>query len=100
MNDTVIVAIITAASALLGEYFLTKRNSKDLYAKLDKNSELADERLNAKLERFQAVTDTKLEALTTEVRKHNNFAVEIPTMKAEIKNIHHRLKEIKSEVQK
>lgn len=93
MNEAIIAALITAAGAIGAQWVLARRNTKDLYAKLDKQSELADERLNAKLEKHQAVTDTKLEALTAEVRKHNNFAMEIPSIKTEIKNLYYRLNE-------
>lgn len=33
------------------------------------------------IEKNQAVTDTKVEELTREVRAHNNFAMEIPVLK-------------------
>lgn len=33
------------------------------------------------IEKRQAVTDTKVEELTREVRAHNNFAMEIPVLK-------------------
>lgn len=91
MSEAIIVALITAAGAVIAQYVMTRRNAKDLYAKLDKQSELADERLNAKLERHQAVTETKLEALTAEVRRHNNFAMEIPAIKTDIKNLYYRM---------
>lgn len=35
----------------------------------------------------QAVTDTKLEELTREVREHNNFAKRMPVVENEIKHI-------------
>ena len=38
----------------------------------------------------QAVTDTKLEELTREVREHNGFAQKIPVMQEQIKVINHR----------
>ena len=37
----------------------------------------------------QAVTDTKLEELTREVREHNNFARRVPVMEEQIKVINH-----------
>ena len=43
--------------------------------------------MNAKLDKAQAVTDTKLDALTEEVRKHNNFAQKIPVIEMEVKEI-------------
>ena len=47
-----------------------------------------------KLETAQAVTDTKLEELTREVRMHNNFAEKIPVMQEQIKVVNHRLKDL------
>lgn len=35
----------------------------------------------------QAVTDTKIEELTREVREHNNFAKRMPVVESEIKHI-------------
>lgn len=37
--------------------------------------------------RNQAVTDTKLDELTREVREHNNFAKRIPVVENEIKHL-------------
>ena len=42
----------------------------------------------------QAVTETKLEELTREVRKHNNFAEKIPVMQEQIKVINHRINDL------
>ena len=41
--------------------------------------------------RSQAVTDTKLNELTREVRDHNNFARRVPVMEEQIKVINHRI---------
>ena len=40
--------------------------------------------ITQKLEIAQAVTDTKIEELTREVRKHNNFAERIPALEAKV----------------
>lgn len=42
----------------------------------------------------QAVTDTKLEELTREVREHNNFARRMPVVEEQIKVINHRLADL------
>lgn len=42
--------------------------------------------------RAQAVTDTKIEELTREVREHNNFAHRMPVVEEQIKSMNHRLK--------
>lgn len=44
----------------------------------------------------QAVTETKLENLITEVKKHNDFAVKIPKMETEIEYLRETVKELKS----
>jgi TolA-binding protein len=42
----------------------------------------------------QAVTDTKITALTREVREHNNFARRVPVMEEQIKVMNHRIKDL------
>ena len=45
-------------------------------------------------QKSQAVTDTKLEELTREVREHNNFAKRVPVMEEQIKVINHRIQDL------
>lgn len=45
----------------------------------------------------QAVTDTKLEELTREVRAHNNFAQRMPVVENDVKTIYKRLDRIESQ---
>ena len=42
----------------------------------------------------QAVMETKLEELTREVRKHNNFAERMPVVENDIETIYHRLEKV------
>ena len=42
----------------------------------------------------QAVTDTKIEELTREVRLHNNFAQRVPVMEEQIKVANHRIADL------
>lgn len=42
----------------------------------------------------QAVTDTKLDELTREVREHNGFARRMPVVEEQIKVINHRLADL------
>ena len=44
--------------------------------------------------RSQAVTETKLEELTREVREHNNFARRVPVVEEQIKVVNHRLADL------
>ena len=42
----------------------------------------------------QAVTDTKIEELTREVRAHNHFAQRMPVVEEQIKVINHRIRDL------
>ena len=42
----------------------------------------------------QAVTDTKIEELTREVREHNNFARRMPVVENDIKHIKEKITEL------
>ena len=42
----------------------------------------------------QAVTDTKLEELTREVREHNHFARRMPVVEEQIKVLNHRVEDL------
>lgn len=44
----------------------------------------------------QAVTDTKLDELTREVRKHNNFAERMPVLEEQIKMANHRIADLEA----
>lgn len=46
--------------------------------------------------RSQAVTETKLEELTREVREHNGFAKRMPVVEEQIKVINHRIEDLES----
>ena len=42
----------------------------------------------------QAVTDTKLEELTREVREHNHFACRVPVLEEQMKVANHRIDDL------
>ena len=44
--------------------------------------------------RAQAVTETKLEELTREVREHNGFARRMPVVEEQIRVINHRIADL------
>lgn len=69
MPDAVIVALITGGCSLIGVII---------------SNMLSNRRVESNLERAQAVTDTKIEELTREVREHNNFARRMPVVEAQI----------------
>lgn len=79
MVDIIISSLITGGLALIG-VVLTNISS---------NSKIQNE-----MKVNQEVTGTKLEELTREVRKHNNFAERIPLLEEKIKVINHRLDDI------
>lgn len=82
MTETIIVAIITGGLSLIGVIVSNNRTAQSMDAKLDKQ---------------QAIMDTKLEELTREVRMHNNFAQRIPVMEEQIKVANHRIADLEKE---
>ena len=83
MSDTVLVAIISGVFTIIV-------TALTVWAGMRKQAQ------NAAVQ--QAVTDTKLEALTTEVRKHNNFAERLPVVEEQIKVINHRVADLEEKV--
>lgn len=70
--DAIIVALITGGLSLVGVIISNMSSSR---------------KVEAALEKAQAVTDTKIEELTREVREHNNFAKRMPVVENDIKHI-------------
>ena len=58
------------------------------------NSALAQREMNAKLDKSQAITQTRLEELTREVRAHNDFATRVPLLEEKIKVANHRIENL------
>nr|DAL03397.1 MAG TPA: hypothetical protein [Caudoviricetes sp.] len=68
MTETIVCALITGGLTLMGVLIA---NSKQ-----------------------QAITDTKLDELTREVREHNSFAQRVPVIEEQIKVINHRIQDL------
>lgn len=71
MTETIICALITGGLTLMGVLIA---NGKQ-----------------------QAITDTKLDELTREVREHNSFAQRVPVIEEQIKVINHRIADLEHE---
>lgn len=57
----------------------------------------SNKRMENQLLTSQAVTDTKIENLTEEVKKHNNFASKIPVIETKIEMLEKEVQHLKSE---
>ena len=71
MTESILTAIITGGLTLLGVLAANSRS--------------------------QAVTETKLDELTREVREHNNFARRMPVVEEQIKVLNHRVADLEGE---
>ena len=49
-------------------------------------------------DKSQAITDTKLEELTREVREHNNFAKRVPVLEEKLDNTNRRVDSLEKDV--
>lgn len=79
MSEAIIVAIITAAATILAVVVQNKATQA---------------KVTSEIEKHQAVTDTKLDELTREVREHNNFARRMPVVEEQIKVANHRIADL------
>lgn len=79
MSEAIVVALITGGLSLAGVVTTCLATAK----KSEKAAAVS-----------QAVTDTKLDALTREVREHNGFARRMPVVEQQIKVINHRLEDL------
>lgn len=87
--EQIIIALITAGLGLVGVMVTNYFNNKSLSDKVTHQLEVA-----------QAVTDTKIEELTREVRTHNNFAQRIPVMEEKIAVANHRIDDLEQHEEK
>ena len=58
----------------------------------------ANREIEHKLETAQAVTETRIDELTREVREHNNFARRVPVVEEQIKVINHRVADLEHKI--
>ena len=79
MTEAITVALITGGLSLLGVVITCVATSR----KTERTQAIA-----------QAVTDTKIEELTREVRLHNGFAQRMPVVEEQIKVINHRIDDL------
>lgn len=79
--DAIIVALITGGLSLVGVIITCVMSNR----KIEKKLEIA-----------QAVTDTKIDELTREVREHNNFAKRMPVVENEIQHIEEDIHKLQS----
>lgn len=86
--------IITAIASIVTQVILSKRSQEKMMDSIKYQSEMDDQKLDAKLSQHQAVTDLKIEELTREVRAHNNFAQRMPVVEEQIKVINHRIEDL------
>ena len=79
MGEGVLAALITGGLSLVGVIISGLLTTKKTETAMKVN---------------QAVTDTKLEDLTREVRAHNNFAQRMPVVEEQIKVINQRVADL------
>lgn len=75
----IVIALITAVGSIVA-VILTNRS--------------ANNKMMQSMHTHQAVTDTKIDELTREVRAHNNFAQRMPVVEEQIKVINHRIDDL------
>lgn len=101
MPTEIIASLIALAGVIISSVLSTRvqlanarRTQAETIEAVKHQSELDDQRMDARLTQHQAITDVKLEELTREVRAHNNFAQRMPVVEEQIKVINHRIDDL------
>lgn len=79
MTAEIAVAAISGLASIFAVIITTKSGNKEITHKIETN---------------QAITDTKLQNLTDEVRTYTGFAQRVPIIDEQIKSINHRLDDL------
>ncbi len=77
---TIISTVGVAVISLVGVIITNNASSLKMQHELEKSND----RIQAELDKHNAVQDTKLDELTREVREHNNFAIKIPVIEQRV----------------
>ena len=77
MSEGIVIALITLVGTLVGVYASARATQN---------------KVSQQLEMSQAITNTKLEYLTDEVRKHNAFAERIPAVEGRLDLIDEKIR--------
>lgn len=88
-------AILVALASLVGTIITVWAANKHTLAELEKKSELSDAKIDAKLERHQAVTDTKIDELTRKVEKHNSMIERTYQLEGRMAELEHDVRDLK-----
>ena len=79
MGEAILVAVITGGLSLIGVVITSSATAR----KQEQAQAVA-----------QAVTDTKIDNLTHEVRQHNGFAQKIPVLESRCEALEHKVEEL------
>ena len=93
LTDAVLVAVISG-TFLLANTLISKRSEKRTGEAINATSAATIGAVEQKLQVAQAVTETKLEELTREVREHNGFARRMPVLEEKIAVVNHRIDDL------
>lgn len=79
MTEGVIVAVITVVGAIIAAFIQGNLTATKITSEFDKKL---------------AVSETKMDALTREVREQTNFARRVPVIEEQIRVINHRIDDL------
>ena len=81
----VVVAVVTGLLAVLGQKVIADAKNKELYAKLDKDSELSDQKIQGQID----VIKTEIKTLSDRVNVHNNLIDRMYKVEADVQELKH-----------
>lgn len=83
MSDAIIVGLIAAAASIITAVLTAQATQR---------------KVSQELHEQNAVQNVKIDHLTEEVRKHNNFAQRMPVVEEQISVLNREMKEVKAKI--
>lgn len=90
--ESILVALIAGGLSLIGTIITVKSNNNNLIKDMEVKLNEKMQEMKVEFVKSKAITDTKLEDLTQEVRRHNGFAERVPVLEQQVKGINEKIR--------
>lgn len=89
--ESIIVALIAGGTSIVGTIITVHNNNQKIIREIKEEFSREMQEMKMEFAKSKAITDTKLEDLTQEVRRHNNFAERVPMLEKDVKRIDEKI---------
>ena len=92
--ETIMAALVSGGFSVIAIIITSVISQRKFTSEMKASSELSDQKLDSKIDKIEAVTGTKIEQLTREVRAHNNFALKVPVIEQRLTALEEKIEKL------